>query len=319
MSRIVVTEPIHPDGIDLLQEKSGCDVVAIDAHADPDALRALMPGTTALLVRTFALPGALLAQAPDLAIVSKHGVGCDNIDVAHCSDRGIPVTIAADANATSVAEHAMMLMLACAKRLPAQDAATRAGDWAFRQRTEAFELNGRTVLVVGLGRIGRKIVPLCKAFGMRVIAYDPVTEMEGVERHADLSAALAEADIITLHTPLIDATRGLIDAQTLRHVRPGAILVNCARGGIADEPAVIAALQDGRLRMYGTDVFATEPMRADDPLLALPNVIATPHTGAMTAESARAMAMQSAENILAHGAGSLDPAVIINARALGRP
>lgn len=317
-NRIVVTEPIHPDGLALLRATPGHEVVAFDPPATAARMREALPGAAAILVRTLPLGADLLSLAPALAIVSKHGVGCDNIDLDHCSARGIPVTICAGANANAVAEHTLALMLACARRLTAQDAATRAGDWGFRQKTGAFELRGKTVLIVGMGRIGRLVAPLCRAFGMRVLGHDPGATFAGAERADDLDTALAQADVITLHTPLAPETTGLIDARRLALVKPGAVLINCARGGVADEPALVEALTHGPLAMLGTDVFVTEPMRPTDPLLALPNVIATPHTGAMTAESTRAMAVQSARNILGCLGGGLDDDMIFNRRALGR-
>ena len=312
MSQILIAEPIHEDGIALLRGSSH-EVIAFDAPATVAQMREALPGVAAVLVRTLPLGSDLLSLAPGLMIVSKHGVGCDNIDVDHCSGRGVPVTICAGANANAVAEHTMMLMLACAKRLPAQDAATRAGDWSFRQRTEAFELRGKTVLIIGMGRIGRLVAPLCAAFGMRVLAYDPDADFTEAERVGDLDAALASVDVVTVHTPLMAETTGLIDA---RRMKRGAILVNCARGGVADEPALIEALGSGHLGGLGTDVFVTEPMRTDDPLLHLPNVVATPHTGAMTHESTRAMAMQSAQNVLDALDARLDRGVILNGDAL---
>jgi len=310
LSRIVVTEPIHADGLALLRGEGAQEVIAFDPPATPKQMRAAMPGAAAVLVRTIPLGADLLSLAPDLVIVSKHGVGCDNIDLAHCAARGVPVTICAGANANAVAEHTLMLMLACARRLTAQDAAARAGDWGFRQRTGAFELRGRTVLVVGMGRVGRLVAALCAGFGMRVLGHGGRAWVEGVEYVDDLGEALAQADIVTLHVPLTDATTGLIDAARLARMKPGAVLVNTARGGVADEPALIDALESGHLAMLGTDVFAAEPVRADDPLLRLPCVIATPHTGAMTGESARAMAVQSARNVLDCLAGRLDPTAI---------
>lgn len=303
MSRIVVTEPIHADGLALLRGPGGHEVVAFDPPATPRQLRAALPGAAAILVRTLPLGADLLSLAPDLAIVSKHGVGCDNIDLAHCAARGVPVTLCAGANTNAVAEHTLMLMLACARRLTAQDAAARAGDWGFRQRTGAFELRGKTVLVVGMGRVGRRVASLCAAFGMRVTGYGPRPWEGAAERADDLDTALARADIVTLHVPLTPATTGLIDAARLARMKPGAILINTARGGVAEEGALVAALRGGSLAMLGTDVFAAEPVRPDDPLLRLPTVIATPHAGAMTHESARAMAVQSARNILDRLAG----------------
>jgi len=313
LSRILVAEPIHEDGIALLRETGKHEVIAFDAPATVAQMREALPQAAAILVRTLPLGADLLSLAPDLRIVSKHGVGCDNIDLDHCRARGIPVTIAAGANANAVAEHALMLMLACARRLPAQDSAARAGDWSFRQKTDAVELRGKTALIVGMGRIGRLVAPLCAAFGMRVLGYDPAADFTEADRAPDLDAALAEADIVTLHTPMIPQTTGMIDA---RRMKRGAILVNCARGGVADEPALVEALTSGHLAMLGTDVFVTEPMLPGDPLLHLPNVIATPHTGAMTRESTRAMATISAQNVLDGLAGKPDPEMIFDRGAL---
>ena len=318
LKRVVVAEPIHADGLGLLRARDDLDLIAFDAPADWDALQDAAREAAAILVRTLPLPSDILAAAPKLEIVSKHGVGCDNIDVMHCTGRRIPVAIAADANATSVAEHTLMLMLACAKRLPTQEAAARAADWSFRQRVPAFELNGKTVLVVGMGRIGRKVAMLCGAFGMHVRGFDPAAQIGTYEGTNDLDEAIPEADVITIHTPLTDETRSIINADRLARMKPDSVLINCARGGVVDEAALLGSLADGPVAMYGADVFETEPVVADDPLFALPNVIATAHTGAMTAESKRAMAIQSAENILAHLDGTLDPRVVINRAELGR-
>lgn len=317
MKRIVVAEPIHADGLALFESRDDVDVVAFAAPATPAELKDAAVGAHAILVRTIPLGADILSNAPDLEIVSKHGVGCDNIDVAHMSSRGLPVSIRAGANATSVAEHTMMLILACAKRLPEQETAVRAADWSYRQRTEAFELQGKTVLIVGVGRIGQRVARFCEAFGMHVVGYDPASGFKAYERAENLDDAIRHADVVTIHTPLLDETRGIIDAGRLAHMKSGSILINCARGGVVDETALFDALKNGPIAMYGTDVFETEPVVASDPLFALPNVIATAHTGAMTAESKRAMAMQSVENILAHIDGRLDPAVVINRAELG--
>ncbi|MEO0821166.1 MAG: NAD(P)-dependent oxidoreductase [Pseudomonadota bacterium] len=314
MKHVVVVEPIHPDGLALLEAERGLGVTALPAGATRAEMLAAVPGASAILVRVAPLDAALLAAAPALEIVSKHGVGCDNIDLAHCRARGIPVTVAADANAISVAEHTLTLMLAAAKRLAAQEAAARAAAWGARGGFGAIELSGRTLLVIGFGRVGRRVARLSAAFGMRVLAHDPLLDPEaetaGAERAPDLDRALGEADIVCLHTPLTSATRGLLDAARLARLRPGAILVNAARGGIVEEAALRAALIEGRLGAYASDVFATEPLAPDDPILTAPNTVLTPHAAAMTGEAMRAMALQSAANIRAHFAGLLDPGVL---------
>ena len=297
MKRVVVAEPIHPDGLALLRARNDLEVTAFDTPAAPDALREALTDAHAVIVRTLPLGEDVLAGADALQIVSKHGVGCDNIATAHLAQRGVPVAIAAGANANGVAEHALCLLLACARNLFEQDAAARAGDWSFRQRTRSVELRGRAALVVGMGRIGQRVARLLDAFGMEVKGYDPHAAFEGAKAD-DLDAALSAADVVMVHVPLSDETAMLLGDGRLRRMKPGAILVNCARGGIVDEAALILALREGRIGWYGTDVFDREPMVADEPLLAAPNVIATAHTAAMTEEARRAMAMVSAQNVL---------------------
>lgn len=316
MKRIVVVEPIHADGLALLRGDPGVEIVALGVGAPEAELSAALEGAAGVLVRTRPLTADLLARAPALEVVSKHGVGCDNIAVDHLTARGVPVTIAADANAVSVAEHTLTLMLACAKRLFEQDAGARTADWSYRQRTGAWELSGKTVLIIGLGRIGRRVARLCEAFGMRVLGYDLAGAPEGVASVADLDAGLAEADVVTVHVPLVDGTRNLLDAARFARMKPGAVLINCARGGVVAEAPLIERLRAGALAAYGTDVFETEPLRADEPLFGAPNVIVTAHTAAMTAEAKRAMAMQSAENALSGLRGALRPDVVINAEGL---
>ncbi|MEM9147350.1 MAG: hydroxyacid dehydrogenase [Pseudomonadota bacterium] len=314
MTRILIVEPIHTDGLAVLEAR-GLSIERLAPGCPDTELAEAVARSAAILVRVRPLPGDLLGRAPGLQIVSKHGVGCDNIDVAHCSGRGIPVAIAADANAVSVAEHTMMLVLAAARGLAAQEQAVRTGDWAYRLTGGGFELAGKTLLIVGLGRIGRRVAELARAFGLRVLGHDPVAAVPGVEP-VGLEDGLALADIVTLHVPLTAATGGLLGAAQLARMKPDALLVNCARGGIVDEDALCERLADGRLGAYASDVFAAEPPPADNPLLHAPRTVLTPHSAAMTPEAKRAMAVQAAENILAHLDGRLEPRVVINQDAL---
>ncbi|MEO0993492.1 MAG: hydroxyacid dehydrogenase [Pseudomonadota bacterium] len=315
MTRVLVVEPIHSDGIAVL-ETGGVTLDQLAPGCPDSELTEAVARAEAILVRVRQLSGAMLDGARALRIVSKHGVGCDNIDVTHCTGRGIPVAIAADANAVSVAEHTLLLMLAAARGLREQDHAARAADWGFRATGGGFELAGKTLLVVGLGRIGQRVVQLARAFGMRVLGHDPVAQAEDAEP-VTLDAGLAEADLVTLHVPLTGTTAGLFDAARLAALRPGAVLINCARGGIVDEAALRLALAEGRIGYYGSDVFAEEPVPAEDPLLSTPRTVLTPHSAAMTPEAKRAMAVQAAENILACLDGRLEPRVVINRQELG--
>jgi len=315
--RIVVTEPIHEDGIALLRAANTHELVTFSSSATDSELAEVLPNTDAVLVRTRPLTAEQLRTATNLKIVSKHGVGCDNIAVAHMNERGLPVAIAADANATSVAEHTMALMLSCAKNLIDQDKKSSSADWPYRHRVEAFELSGKTVLVIGIGRIGKRVSELCQAFGMRVIGYDPFAGTDPHESVDTLEDGLKIADIVTLHIPLSESSQMLIGAEQIGGMKPGAVLINCARGGIIDEAALIEALEARHLSTYGTDVFEIEPVIATDPLLSRPDVVATMHTAAMTKEAKRAMAIQSAQNLLAGMNGTLSPDVMINRRELG--
>lgn len=312
---VLLTEPIHPDGRAVL-EAAGLAIRELPAPT-PEAFAEAAPAAAAILVRVMKLPEALLGPLNALEVVSRHGVGCDNVAVDHCSARGIPVAIAADANARSVAEHTLALMLAGARNLLAHDRATRAGDWAARVANgrDSFELAGKTLLVIGVGRVGSRVARLARAFEMRVLGHDKYrAELpEGVEPAPDLDAALAEADVIAVHVPLTEETRGLLGAERLARLKPTAHVVNAARGNIVDEAALLARPP----AFYGADVFREEPPGAGDPLLAHGPSLLTPHVAAMTHESMRAMAVQAAGNVVAALEGRLDPAVVFNRAALG--
>lgn len=312
MHTVILTEPMHEAGMSLLRGQT--DIRLIVALPGSTAFEAALPEAVGIGVRTARLPAEVLARAPRLRVVAKHGVGFDNVDIGHLRARGIPMAIAAHANAQSVAEHTLMLMLAAAKHLRSYDAAVREGPWSHRLSGRAVDLGGRAVLVVGHGRVGRRVAALCAAFGMQVLVHDilPQPQSPAYEVAPVLDEALPRADVVTLHTPLGPATAGLFDAARIARMRPGAVLVNCARGGIVAEDALASALRDGRLAAAGLDVFAEEPPDPDSPLLHLPNVIATPHSAATTAEGAERMAVSVAENILGALDGRLPPDVVVN-------
>lgn len=320
MPHVLLLRPIHLDAVARLEAAPGV-TVAVAEDLSPAALAGPLARAEAVIVRVHPVDAAFVAAAPALRIVARHGVGYDLVDVPALTARGIPLTITADANAASVAEHALALMLACARHLPAHDAAVRRGDWAGARRPTA-ELAGRRALLVGFGRIGARVAPLCAAFGMRVAVHDPraapaAIRAAGAEPAPDLAAALGVADVVSLHCPATDATRGLVDAAFLAALPPGAILVNTARGALVDEAALADALRSGRLAAAGLDVFAEEPIPADHPLLVLPTLVATPHVAAGTAEAMRRMALSAADSVLARFAGTLGPEAVVNPEALG--
>lgn len=297
---VAVMEPIHAEGIALLRAE--CDVALLyEAGAAPDAV---WPRADALVIRTAPLPAEHLARCPRLKVIGKHGVGIDNIPLAAASAAGIAVVNTPGANALAVAEGAVALMLAVVKRLRAGHDLVAGGRFAERGPWRAGDLSSRTLGLVGGGRIAAEVARICgRGFDMRVLLFDPYAGASraaamGAEFCASLDDMLARADLISIHVPLTPETRGLIGAERLARMKPSAILVNTARGGIVDEPALAAALAGGRLGGAGIDVFEQEPPLADNPLFRLPNVVLSPHVAGITEDSARRLALGAAEGVL---------------------
>jgi D-3-phosphoglycerate dehydrogenase len=244
---------------------------------------------------------AVLAKAtPRLKVISKYGIGVDKIDVAACTELGIPVLFTPGVNHTTVAEHAFLLLLALERNLLFHCDATRAGRW---QRQTGHELFGKTIGIVGLGRIGREVAIRARAFGMQPLGYDVFWDdafaaAQGVARAGTLAELFAQSDFISLHTNLTPETRDLVRAETIRQMKPGAIVINCARGEIVNTADMAAALASGRVRGYGTDVLDAEPPPADHPLTRLANCIVTPHVGSRTCESVERQALAAVENLI---------------------
>ncbi|MGQ4274628.1 hydroxyacid dehydrogenase [Terrihabitans sp. B22-R8] len=312
--KVLSTGPaLHPDAIALLQRD--CELV-MPANDDPDLLRRNIADAEGLIVRT-KLPDDVFDHATRLRACVRHGVGLDFIPVEAASARGIPVANLPFANSQAVIEHTIGVALALARDLCGVESRFRSGGWGTRGFA-GVELAGKTLGVVGCGHIGRGVARAMRsAFGMRVLGYNrsPITEPD-IEQVA-LDRLFREADIISLHIASTPETRGLVDAAVLSAVKPGAILVNTARGDLIDTQALIAALQDGRLRAAGLDVFEPEPLPADDPLLGAPNLLLTPHIAGLTGESARRMSVESAEEMLRLLRGEA-PLNLVNGDALGR-
>jgi D-3-phosphoglycerate dehydrogenase len=233
--------------------------------------------------------------------------------------RGIPLCIVGDVNSSGVAEHAMMLILAATHRLIAADKATRSGDWGWRNGLQTHEVAGKRLLILGFGRIGQKLAGMAKAFGMEVHAHDPYIPADrwpaGATRAPDLAKALADADAVSLHLPR--AERAVIGAAELALMKPTAVVVNTARGGLVDETALADVLRAGRLGGAGIEVFLAEPPGTDHPLFGLDRAVLTPHNAALTVECAERMAIASVQNVLDFFAGNLDPGLVVNAAAIG--
>ena len=293
----------------------------IERPDNPPDLLTLASETDAIIVRTTRIDRPVIAAAGMLKLVARHGVGYDAVDVDALSERNIPLALVGDVNSTAVAEHALALMLDVAKFTTAYDRAIRQGEFRIRDRFAAVELSGRTVLIIGLGRIGRKVAALCRAFGMTVLGSDPFVSSEDAERLGitsveDWRQRLPYVDVVTIHAPKLPGEGFLIGADELRAMKPGAILINVSRGGMVDEAALIQALDKGRLMGAGLDVFEREPLPADDPLARHPWVVLSPHSAAFTQDCARRMSLACAENVIACSDGKLDPALVVNLQVL---
>jgi D-3-phosphoglycerate dehydrogenase len=322
MLHILLAGRIHDAGLELLKSVKEVTFDYVEEVSTASYVPHLGKAD-ALVIRTQTLGAKEIAAAPRLKIVSRHGVGYDAVDVNALNRRGIALAIVGDVNSRAVAEHTLMLMLAAARRIVAYDAASRNGNWQRRNSFDAVELDGKTLLLYGFGRIGRRVAVLAKAFGMEVLAHDPfVNEAAmreaGVEPAGDIDRALARADFVSIHVPLSPKGAVLGDRE-LAKLKPSAIVVNAARGGLVDEIALDGALRAGRLAGAALDVLLEEPPKPDHPLLASDRVTISPHNAGLTQECARRMAISSVQNVLDFFAGTLDPKLVVNADQIPRP
>jgi D-3-phosphoglycerate dehydrogenase len=320
MPHIVVADPIHADGIERLLKASG---VTLDhpGNAANEPLTERLRKADGLIVRGTPVDDALLVHAERLRVVCRHGVGYDLVDVPALTKRRIALMITPEANAASVAEHALMLMLSLARNVVPVSAGVRQGGWRVRGQSSTFELGGRHILIIGFGRIGTRVARLCTAFGMKVMVHDPYMPAgtirgAGYEAAVDRDAALATADIVTVHVPANGKTRGMVNAAFLSKMKPGAVLINTARGTLVDEGALEAALRSGHLAAAGLDVLSVEPMVKPPSMLALDNLIVTPHVAASTAEGLRRMAWDAAGNVMGFLASDFDRDAVVNGEVL---
>jgi D-3-phosphoglycerate dehydrogenase len=280
---------------------SGFDIVYAGKTPDEDALVALcrQHQPVAIIVRYGRITARVIEASSRLRVISKHGTGIDTIDSAAAARRGIAVKAAVGANAAAVAEHTWALILACAKDVSLLDRRMHDGHWD-KATHKSLELKGRTLGLVGLGAIGARVAAVGSALGMRVIAHDPfaASAPEGVEL-LPLAEVIAGADVLSLHCPLTQDNANMLNAATLATMRPGAIVVNTARGGLIDEAALAAALRSGALRAAGLDSFQVEPFAAGHPFTGIPNAILSPHIGGVTGDAYVGMGTAAAKNVLA--------------------
>lgn len=311
--------PVAPEGEDVLR---AAGIVSLSTGPYPGKAE-LLPllaeiRPDALVVRLVdQVDAEVLMASPALKVIAKHGSGVNDINVAAAAALGIPVLAAVGANAHSVAEHALTLMLALAKDLKSQDDFMRRGGWG-RKAYRGYELRGRTLGIVGFGAIGSAFARLVVPLGVKTIAYDPYVPDAvfggQVDRVSDLDTLLSRADVVSLHCPLTEETRGMIDARALTLMKRDAVLINTARGEIVDERALVKALRSGDIGGAGLDVFAPEPPAKANPIWKCPNVIVSPHVGGATEEAWREISLMTCRNLVAFLEGRR-----IDARFLARP
>ena len=297
MSKILFTENVDPAGPELLQ-KAGFELIMADR--DSRIIEENIKDAEAVLTRIYELPSDLLETGKNLKIVSKHGVGYDNIPVAWCKAHHIAVTVTPGANSQSVAEHTITLMLALAKNLMTVTRAYKKIGFAAKNSAPGMEILGKTLGIIGVGHIGTRVAKMALGLGMKVIAYDPyVTEVPtGAVLTNNKEEVIQKADVLTLHPVLNEETRNIIGKKELSLMKPTAFLINCGRGPLVDEPALIEALQQKKIAGAGLDVTWSEPCSPDSPLFQMKNVILTPHYAPTTRESARNVSLAAAQNIL---------------------
>jgi D-3-phosphoglycerate dehydrogenase / 2-oxoglutarate reductase len=314
---VLVTSPSFSEEGQRLLHDAGGEMVFMEGVLDEQAVLAAFAKhkvTAAVLRGPTPFTAAVFGLAKDLKIVSKNGAGIDSVDLAAATEHGVAVMITNGANADSVAEHALALMLALVRELPRFDRGMRNGVWR-DPRHVLRGLRDRAVGIVGYGQIGQRTAQLANACGAKVIVHSRTRSglPAGMEWEASLDGLLERADVVSLHTPLTEKTRGFIGAPQLARMKPGALLINTSRGKLVDESALIAALKSGTLAGAGLDVFAAEPPDFANPLFSLPNVLCTPHIASITTGAEVQMGIISARNILHYLRGEIyDPANFVN-------
>ncbi len=319
--KVLLPQPIESEAIALL-EQANC-TITVAADPKPETVIPHIKDAQGLILRTgITITRELLAGADELLVIARTGGGLDNVDVAAATEKDIIVTSNLGVNTISVTEHVLGMMLALSKKLFLMDRAVRSGNFGIRYQNLPRDISGKTIGLLGFGRIGSAIGKICRrTFDMQVIAYDPyLTDAKKAEYQSWTSfvkpeALLKKSDVVSIHVPLTDKTRHLLDAEQISLMKRDAILINASRGGVVNESALVEALQGNKIAGAGLDVFSEEPLPADHPLLKLENVILTPHSAALTRECVTRMATEAARCVLDVFAGR-EPSNVANRQVL---
>ena len=322
--RVLVIQQLHPSGMAMLESRDDIEIVVVNS-LDEDAIAEAAKDVHAMTVRGAKITKRIMEQAPDLMVVSRHGVGYDAVDLDTLNARGIPLCIAIHSNMVSVAEQAMTFLLTLAKEVDFYDPITLKNDWAERYPVRGVDVEGKNLLIVGFGRIGSRVAKRANGFEMKVFAYDPyvddaVIRAGGAEPVSDYNAVLGDMDAIAVHCMKTAETTNMFSDAQFKAMKSSAIIVNCARGGIIDEAALYTALTTGEIRSAGLDVLLEEPSPTDHPLFTISpdKLLLSPHIAGVTVESMERMATQTVDNVLRVFDGRPDPECVVNADVLNR-
>ena len=310
--KFVMTQAVCPEGMELLKDIAE---VYVAGRGDPNEYLEQMRDADALIVRIGKCDGRAMENSPNLKVIGRTGIGYDSVDVKKASSLGIPVVVTPGANNRSVAEHAVAMIFALSKNIVESHNELRGGNWNIRDAGKAFELEGKTAGIIGLGPIGRDTAKICLGCGMRVIAYDPFFNKEQIEAfgavcYEKMDNLLRDADIVSVHMPLVEATRNLITKRELSLMKKTGLLINCSRGGIVHEDDLAECLREETIAGAGLDVFCREPPALNDPLLNCPNLLLSPHSAAQTREAVVRMARMCVSGCLAICGGKKWPYVV---------
>jgi len=318
--KVLMVQGLHEEGKKLLLARDDIEPITI-MSADENEILEAAKDVHGITVRTANISRKIIENSKNLKVVSRHGVGYDSVDVDALNDCNIPLAIAAHSNMISVAEHAMFMLLALSKNVFYYDEFARKADWTTRWNIRAWDLAEKSLLVIGYGRIGSKLVKRALAFDMNVFVYDPYVDDADIKRSGanyvdDFRNILPQMDAVTLHCPKTKETTDMFSVQEFDAMKSTSILINCARGGIVNEKALYDALTNNKIRSAGLDVYDDEPSTSSNPLFGLDNILLSPHIAGVTQEATIRMSKQAVQNVLDVFDNKVDPDVIINKNVL---
>ena len=318
--KVLMVQGLHEEGQKLLLQRDDIEPITI-MSANEDEILEAAKDVHGITVRTANISRKIIENSKNLQVISRHGVGYDSIDVDALNDCGIPLAIAAHSNMISVAEHAMFMLLALSKNVFYYDQFARKADWTTRWDIRAWDVAEKKLLVIGFGRIGSRLVKRALAFDMKVFVYDPyVDELEikksGANHVNNYLDILHEMDAVSLHCPKNEETTNMFSENEFKIMKESAFLINCARGGIINEVALLDALKSNKIRAAGLDVYDDEPSKSSNPLFSLDNILLSPHIAGVTQEATIRMSKQAVQNVLDVFDDKVDPEVIINKNVL---